>query len=147
MAVIRRISEVTKSLKPKQWLGNLSNRAFGSAAAVQYDDNDYEEEYEYDQRKPAAMVDTQGWAPERGVQFVMIGQPGARRHIFAERLSKLLQVPHISMATLVRQQLSPRSPLYQLVLIFPFFFILNSISFAFSVLSVLSFVWFAKNCE
>ncbi|KAF5932998.1 hypothetical protein HYC85_029169 [Camellia sinensis] len=38
---------------------------------------------------------------------------GAKKHVYADKLSKLLQVPHISMASLVRQDLSPRSPLYQ----------------------------------
>ena len=39
-------------------------------------------------------------------------EPGAQRHVFAERLSKLLQVPHMSMGNLVRQELSPHSSLY-----------------------------------
>uniref|UniRef100_A0A2N9HXS7 adenylate kinase n=1 Tax=Fagus sylvatica TaxID=28930 RepID=A0A2N9HXS7_FAGSY len=39
--------------------------------------------------------------------------PSAKKHVFAERLSKLLEVPHISIATLVRQDLSPRSSLYK----------------------------------
>ncbi|XP_028771410.1 probable adenylate kinase 7, mitochondrial [Neltuma alba] len=59
------------------------------------------------------MADTEGSASERGVQWVMIGEPGSKRHVFAERLSKLLEVPHISMATLLSQELSPRSSLYQ----------------------------------
>ena len=93
----------------------LSNRAFGSAAAaVQYHYDDDEEEEEYAQSVvPSAMLDAQGSAPERGVQWVMIGEPGAKRHAFAERLSKLLEVPHISMASLLRQDLNPRSSLYQ----------------------------------
>nr|AFK45585.1 unknown [Lotus japonicus] len=43
----------------------------------------------------------------------MIGEPGTKRHLFAEKLSKLLEVPHISMASLLRQELNPRSSLYQ----------------------------------
>ena len=101
-------------MNAKQCLGFHSNRAFGSAAAVQYDYDDYEEEHE--ERRPVnAMIDTECWAPECGVQWVMIGEPGARRHVYAERLSKLLQVPHISMGNLVRQELSPRSSLYNQV--------------------------------
>ncbi|XP_054803789.1 probable adenylate kinase 7, mitochondrial [Prosopis cineraria] len=94
-------------------LGFLYNRSFGSAAAaVQYDYDDYEEEH-YQLCKQSAMADTEGSAPESGVQWVMIGEPGSKRHVFAERLSKLLEVPHISMATLLSQELSPRSSLYQ----------------------------------
>ncbi|KAI9076074.1 hypothetical protein K1719_042008 [Acacia pycnantha] len=93
-------------------LGFLSNRAFGSAAlAVQYDYDDDEDEYEL--CRPRAMADSAGWATECGVQWVMIGKPGAKRHVFAERLSKLLEVPHISMGSLLRQELTPRSALYQ----------------------------------
>lgn len=93
-------------------LGFLSSRTFGSAA-VQYDYDDDEDEYEL--CRPSAMADTEGWEPERGVQWVMIGEPGAKRRVFAERLSKLLEVPHISMGSLVRQELTPRSALYQQV--------------------------------
>ncbi|XP_054796135.1 probable adenylate kinase 7, mitochondrial [Prosopis cineraria] len=93
-------------------LGFLSNRALGSAAlAVQYDYDDDEDEYEA--CRPRTMAESAGWAPERGVQWVMIGESGAKRHVFAERLSKLLEVPHISMGSLLRQELTPRSALYQ----------------------------------
>ncbi|RZB59793.1 putative adenylate kinase 7, mitochondrial isoform B [Glycine soja] len=88
-------------------------RGFGSAAAVQchyYDDDDDDVEEEC---APRGMLDAQGCTPERGVQWVMIGEPGAKRHLFAQRLSKLLEVPHISMATLLSQDLNPRSSLYQ----------------------------------
>ncbi|MED6134979.1 hypothetical protein PIB30_042012 [Stylosanthes scabra] len=109
MAAIARLRAFAPQIKP------LSSRAFGSAAAaVQYHYDDDEEEEEYAQSVvPAAMLDAQGSSPERGVQWVLIGEPGAKRHVFAERLSKLLEVPHISMASLLRQDLNPRSSLYQ----------------------------------
>ncbi len=110
MAAIARLRAVAPPIKV---FGFRSNRAFGSAAAVQYHYDDDEEEEQYKACRPCTMLDTEGSAPERGVQWVMIGEPGARRHIFAERLSKLLEVPHISMATLLRQDLNPRSSLYQ----------------------------------
>ncbi|XAR50316.1 Adenylate kinase [Bertholletia excelsa] len=47
------------------------------------------------------------------VQWAFIGQPGAKKHVYAEKLSKLLEVPHISMDSLVRQDLSPSSSLYK----------------------------------
>ncbi|KAI4348295.1 hypothetical protein L6164_009031 [Bauhinia variegata] len=109
MAAISRQRVVVPSIM--RHLGFLSNRAYGSAAAAQYDyDDDDEDEY---QSRPRAMLDAEGWTPERGVQWVMIGEPSSKRHVFAERLSKLLEVPHISMGNLVRQELSPRSALYQ----------------------------------
>ncbi|XWS30480.1 hypothetical protein CRYUN_Cryun24cG0121100 [Craigia yunnanensis] len=91
-------------------------RAFGSAAALELD-YDYEY-YEYEQahrdRRPAQpKVDVDGSVTERGVQWVLIGEPGVKRHAYAERLSKLLEVPHISMGTLVRQELNPHSSLYK----------------------------------
>lgn len=46
---------------------------------------------------------------------MVIGDRGAKKHVYADRLSKLLEVPHISMGTLVRQELNPRSSLYKQV--------------------------------
>ncbi|KAJ7970632.1 Adenylate kinase family protein [Quillaja saponaria] len=88
-------------------------RAYGSAAAAQYDYDDYQEEYEQyrDQNCKIPMVESEQWTPERGVQWVMIGESRVKRHMYAERLSRLLEVPHISMGTLVRQELNPRSSL------------------------------------
>ncbi|XVF57834.1 hypothetical protein PTKIN_Ptkin07bG0014500 [Pterospermum kingtungense] len=91
-------------------------RAFGSAAALEldYDYDDYEYDQAHRDRRPAQhMIDVDGSLPERGVQWVLIGEPGVKRHAYAERLSKLLEVPHISMGTLVRQELNPRSSLYK----------------------------------
>lgn len=62
------------------------------------------------------MAETEGSVPDRGVQWAFIGSPRANRHVYAEMLSELLQVPHISMASLVRQELSPRSSVYKQVL-------------------------------
>ncbi|XVE84132.1 hypothetical protein DITRI_Ditri16bG0145000 [Diplodiscus trichospermus] len=94
----------------------LRVRAFGAAAALELD-YDYEY-YEYEQahrdrRLAQPKVDVDGSAPERGVQWVLIGQPAVKRHAYAEKLSKLLEVPHISMGTLVRQELSRHSALYE----------------------------------
>ncbi|KAE8715854.1 putative adenylate kinase 7 [Hibiscus syriacus] len=91
-------------------------RSFGSAAALEIPyDGEY---YEYEQanrvrRSAQPKIDLDGSATDRGVQWVLIGEPGVKRHAYAERLSKLLEVPHISMGTLVRQELNPRSSLYK----------------------------------
>ncbi|KAK7336049.1 hypothetical protein VNO77_16577 [Canavalia gladiata] len=105
MAAIARLRAAT----PMKAFGFRSKRAFGSAAAVQYYPYDDDEE----ECAPHGMLDSQGCTPERGVQWVMIGEPGSKRHLFSQRLSKLLQVPHISMASLLSQELNPRSSLYQ----------------------------------
>lgn len=108
MAAIARLRAITPPLKSLRF-----PRPFGSAAAVQYNYDDEEEEFQ--QCAPRGMLDTEGSAPERGVQWVMIGEPGVKRHLFAQKLSKLLEVPHISMASLLHQELNPRSSLYQQV--------------------------------
>ncbi|OAY25562.1 probable adenylate kinase 7, mitochondrial [Manihot esculenta] len=106
-------------------LGMLaSTRAYGSAAAVQYDydfyyDDDHSEaersrKLNRDSRMPEPRLDSAAasdWG--RGVQWVLIGDPGAQKHVYAEKLSKLLQVPHISMGNLLRQELNPNSSLYK----------------------------------
>ncbi|KAM7475726.1 hypothetical protein LguiB_022969 [Lonicera macranthoides] len=58
-------------------------------------------------------LDTGDLIPLRGVQWIIIGSSGAKKHVFAEKLSKLLEVPHISVGSLVGQDLSPRSLLYK----------------------------------
>jgi hypothetical protein len=45
----------------------------------------------------------------RGVQWVFLGCPGVGKGTYASRLAKLLQVPHIAMGDLVRQELSQTS--------------------------------------
>lgn len=107
-------------------------RGFGSAAAqLQFDDYYDDDEYELHQemREPSPRIGSAGSAPRRGVQWVLMGEPGVKRHVYGERLSKLLEVPHISMGSLVRQELSPRSSLYKQVwllssLCYLFFFFL-----------------------
>ncbi|KAK5820498.1 hypothetical protein F383_11187 [Gossypium arboreum] len=91
-------------------------RSFGSAAALELPDEDEYYEYEQahrDRRSAQPKIDVDGSATDRGVQWVLIGEPGVKRHAYAERLSKLLEVPHISMGTLVRQELNPHSSLYK----------------------------------
>ncbi|CAN0925300.1 Probable adenylate kinase 7, mitochondrial [Linum grandiflorum] len=94
-------------------LGSLAcRRAYGSAAAAEY--NYYDDEGE--QRSHYSGLDASpspGLTSERGVQWVLIGDPGVKKHLYAEKLSKVLQVPHISMGTLLRQELNPTSALYK----------------------------------
>ncbi|OWM74007.1 probable adenylate kinase 7, mitochondrial [Punica granatum] len=101
---------------PMRRFGLLPSRAFGSAAAVQCDDyyfDSYSDEEEERGRGPQPRLGTERLVPGRGVQWVIMGDRGANKHLYAERLAKLLEVPHISMGSLVRQELSPRSSLYK----------------------------------
>lgn len=110
----------------RRFIGRVSACDYGSAAAVQFQyDYDYyeDEELEMAQKdwvEPKPMLDSDGWVPERGIQWVIIGDRGAKKHVYAQRLSELLEVPYISMGTLVRQELNPRSSLYKQVKIFWF---------------------------
>ncbi|KAB1211753.1 adenylate kinase [Morella rubra] len=108
MSGLRRLRTLAPRLPT---LHRLVSREYGSAAAQLQYDSDYYEEEEEELRH--GMVGTDGWVPGRGVQWVIIGHRGGQRHMHAERLSKLLQVPHISMGSLVRQELHPRSSLYK----------------------------------
>ncbi|KAL6520155.1 hypothetical protein OROMI_032335 [Orobanche minor] len=94
-------------------------RSYVSAAATQLDYGNY---YCYDDEEGPqgktnhreGMEETDGCeTPGRGAQWVVMGDPMVRRHVYAERLAKLLDVPHISMGSLVRQELNPNSPLYK----------------------------------
>lgn len=73
-----------------------SVRAYGSAVAAHFDyDN------EEDMEEPSGSV------PRRGVQWLIMGHPMTQRHVYAQWLSKLMDVPYISMGSLVPQQLNP----------------------------------------
>ncbi|KAL2505345.1 putative adenylate kinase 7 [Abeliophyllum distichum] len=119
MAVLSRLRVAAQPLVFRLSL-NKSQRAYGSAAAAQldYDYYYYSDENEEPQRKENRRgmqeAPEEGWdMVGRGAQWVIIGDPMARGHMYAERLSKVLDVPHISMGNLVRQELHPRSSLYK----------------------------------
>ncbi|XP_030941102.1 probable adenylate kinase 7, mitochondrial [Quercus lobata] len=89
------------------------------------DDDDYSSSdsnyyYYYNNRKPPRRYgpnpmssDSEAFVPTNPVQWSFIGNPSAKRHVFAQRISKLLEVPRISISTLVCQDLNPRSSLYK----------------------------------
>lgn len=117
MAGLSRLRTVASSLT-RRFIGLNASRGYGCAAQLQYDYEEEEEEenelYHHGRRRLSnRMADMEGSFSGRGVQWVVIGEPGAKKHVYAERLSKLLEIPHISMGTLVRQELNPRSALYK----------------------------------
>ncbi|KAJ6298749.1 hypothetical protein OIU76_019830 [Salix suchowensis] len=100
------------------------SQGYGSAAAVQFDYDYYddclseaEEDYGQLNRINPNLESVPGSASGRGVQWVLIGDPGAKKHVYAEKLSKLLEVPHISMGTLLRQELNLNSSVYKQIAI------------------------------
>ncbi|KAK9090158.1 hypothetical protein Sjap_023335 [Stephania japonica] len=105
MAALRRLT--TAPLLRR--MGFHQSRSYG-AAALQVD---YEEEEEYGIAGNGPVTEMGASAPERGVQWVFMGSPAAKKRVYAQRLSKLLEVPYISMGGLVRQELDPRSSLYK----------------------------------
>ncbi|XP_011651567.1 probable adenylate kinase 7, mitochondrial isoform X1 [Cucumis sativus] len=117
MSLLARLSAVARPLcNPLH--SQIATRAYGSAAALEVDYDYYEDDDDFDRligdrTHGRAMADSRGWVPKRGVQWVVLGDPRAKKHVYAERLSKLLHVPHISMGGLVRQELHPRSSIYQ----------------------------------
>lgn len=123
VALLRHVVTAAPSL-----LRLLHSRRYStsSSAALPQLDPDYYHHYYGDQDSypppslhrdnsfaAAANPDTKEWVPLRGVQWVFIGFK--TKHLYAERLSKLLEVPHISISSILRQDLSPRSSLYKQV--------------------------------
>ncbi|KAM4115524.1 hypothetical protein ACJW30_04G156200 [Castanea mollissima] len=84
-----------------------------ATAAQPQPDDDYYYNYKLPRRYgPIPMSSaSEAFVPTNPVQWSFIGNPSAKRHVFARRISKLLEVPHISISTLVRQDLNPRSSL------------------------------------
>ncbi|EYU44871.1 hypothetical protein ABFS82_08G000800 [Erythranthe guttata] len=112
MSVLSRLGVAARLLSKR------INRGYGSAAAAQLDYDSYycydDEEEEMKNRRVIEESESEGWETlGRGVQWVIMGDPMARRHLYAQRLADLLHVPHISMGSLVRQELNPDSPLYK----------------------------------
>ncbi|PIA33703.1 hypothetical protein AQUCO_04000039v1 [Aquilegia coerulea] len=108
--IIRLRSAVPSLFKSR--IGFQPKRSFGASAVYDYyHEHEHEEEESEFENRGKMMTESQGSGSERGVQWVFMG--GAKKHFYAEKLSKLLQVPHISMGSLVRQELNPRSSLYQ----------------------------------
>ncbi|CAN4082300.1 unnamed protein product [Withania somnifera] len=93
-------------LSARSFLLRVSSKWVRTYGSAQFD-YAYEED---DQVR--VMEESAGSVPRRGVQWLIMGHPMTQRHIYAQWLSKLLDVPHISMGSLVRQQLHPRSTPY-----------------------------------
>ncbi|KAL8154180.1 hypothetical protein V2J09_011940 [Rumex salicifolius] len=113
---------LTSVAAPLSWLFlSRSYRAVTAAAASQpqfdydsyYNECSGQRQVQCDRRIPAPEVDTEGAYPVRTVNWAFIGDPSTKKHVYADMISKLLEVPHISIASLVRQELRPSSVLYK----------------------------------
>ncbi|WOK96598.1 putative adenylate kinase 7, mitochondrial [Canna indica] len=89
-------------------------RTFAAAALAEVEYWTEWEEEEIRGRERRMEEAARGERMERGVQWVFMGSPGAsQRHVHATRVAEILGVPYISMGSLVRQELNPRSPIYK----------------------------------
>ncbi|TQD99494.1 hypothetical protein C1H46_014830 [Malus baccata] len=84
MAVLS-LLQVVASQMTRHGLMNLERRAYGSAAAQLQKDDDYyydgqDEEEERRKTSRNRMLDSEGCVPGRGVQWVLIGDRGAKKH-------------------------------------------------------------------
>ncbi|KAK8934958.1 hypothetical protein KSP39_PZI014345 [Platanthera zijinensis] len=94
-----------------------SVRSFGATAAaieIAYDSEWEDEQFSHRSPPMPPLAASAKWGEikERGVQWVFMGSPGAQKRDCATRVAQLLEVPYISMGTLVRQELHPHSSLY-----------------------------------
>ncbi|XP_062196779.1 probable adenylate kinase 7, mitochondrial [Phragmites australis] len=118
MAALLRLAGAARSLSRRAPAPAPAHRRLAASAAALVEDywTDWEDEGEEDARRnasaPVAESDPAGGGP-RGVQWVVMGRPGPQKHAHAARLAEVLDVPYISMGTLVRQELNPVSQLYK----------------------------------
>lgn len=128
MAGIRQLCRLPEAGLLARHVGRSVAQRRPFAAAALLCDHDDEYSTEVGRRWPSPRAEEAAAETVRGVQWVLIGDPGVQKHVYAARLSRLLQVPHINMGCLVRQELYPRSSLYKQVAFL-------SQSFFFSVLA------------
>jgi adenylate kinase len=118
MAGLLRLSSAVRSPSCSRRAFALAHRRHAAAAAVEDYWSDWEDDEEEARRalaSPPAAETCPGGGGPRGVQWVVMGRPGPQKHAHAARLAEVLDVPYISMGTLVRQELSPASQLYKKV--------------------------------
>ncbi|KAH7427575.1 hypothetical protein KP509_10G050100 [Ceratopteris richardii] len=80
-------------------------KAYSSAAAMRVQDFDYWE------LPLPVLQDTHGQKTGRGPQWIFLGSRGVKKATYAGRLAKLLNVPHISMGSLLREEALLSTPL------------------------------------
>lgn len=118
------LAAAASSLFLRRALSVLLPRSYSAVALQDYYYDSYSDSEDeapgHDRGSPSSLAGS--LVTERGVQWVVIGDRGAKKGLYAQRLSKLLQVPYISMGSLVRQELEPRSSLYKQVAILTIFF-------------------------
>ncbi|MCO5567218.1 hypothetical protein L7F22_020907 [Adiantum nelumboides] len=96
-------SRLTRKLCSSLLLPSCSKRcerAYGAAAAMAMQD------YEYWELPLPLLQDTHAQRTGRGPQWIFLGSPGVGKATYASRLAKILNVPHISMGSLLRKEAS-----------------------------------------
>ncbi|XP_074316545.1 putative adenylate kinase 7, mitochondrial [Silene latifolia] len=118
MAVLSRLSSAIATPSLRQFSHSLIRShhvAAVSAASAQpqFDYDTVDSAGEKTSHPIPTASNSEGSRPCRGVQWVFIGNPDAKKHVYAEMMSRILHVPHISITTLLRQDLNPNSSLYK----------------------------------
>ncbi|KAG0494101.1 hypothetical protein HPP92_005095 [Vanilla planifolia] len=114
VVICRRSASVVARLLSRRIASTPTRRMFGvSAAEVELDyESEWEDVYRSPPPPPVVASEKCGEMQGRGVQWVFMGTPNAQKRVYAARVAQLLEVPYISMGTLVRQELHPRSSIY-----------------------------------
>lgn len=116
MAGLLRLAAAVRSVSSSSCAAHRRHAASAAALVEDYWSEWEEEEEEKRALASAPAAETcPGGDEPRGVQWVVMGRPGPQKHAHAARLAEVLDVPYISMGTLVRQDLSPASQLYKKV--------------------------------
>ncbi|KAJ0973060.1 hypothetical protein J5N97_021019 [Dioscorea zingiberensis] len=94
-----------------RWISTvLPRRRYGTMTATWGMSNpDYESEWEEEPQLMMATLESE----TPGLGLVFIGSPATEKHVYATRLAKILDVPCISMASLLRMELNPSSRIYK----------------------------------
>ncbi|KAG6491639.1 hypothetical protein ZIOFF_046574 [Zingiber officinale] len=116
MAGISRLGDAAGSLARRIFPTPSHRRSFAAAALAEMDYwTEWEEEEELGRHASMVAAETCRERRTRGLQWVFMGIPGVQRSGYATRVAKLLDVPYISMGSLVRQELHPNSSLYKMI--------------------------------
>ncbi|CAM8889381.1 unnamed protein product [Rhodiola kirilowii] len=99
MAPISRLTATARALLRRDSVGSRACRCFSAAS---------------DASRHGDELDIGGLSS--GARWVVTGEAGMKKDVYAERLSKLLQVPHISMRSLVQEERGLRSSPYKQIL-------------------------------
>ncbi|KAI5067987.1 hypothetical protein GOP47_0016332 [Adiantum capillus-veneris] len=98
MATSRQMRKFCSSLLLPRCIKRCERAYAAAAMAVQ--------DFDYWELPLPVLHDTHAQRTGRGPQWIFLGSPGVGKATYASRLAKLLNVPHISMGSLLRKEAS-----------------------------------------